>query len=160
VVLRTGTVLGPGMPELTAASIFIRNALSGKPLTPYKHSMYRPMLFVDVEDVCKAYEVVVDKILEGGLRGANNVFNIVYPEPVTVRELAEYIKKIVYEETGGKINPPIEVVDKGLPSAFTPVDKHGFQVKIDCVRDALDLKYLKNPIESLRTLIKGYLRNQ
>jgi UDP-glucose 4-epimerase len=148
------------MPELTAASIFIRNALSGKPLTPYKHSMYRPMLFVDVEDVCKAYEVVVDKILEGGLRGANNVFNIVYPEPVTVRELAEYIKQIVYEETGGKINPPIEVVDKGLPSAFTPEDKHGFQVKIDRVRDALDLKYLKNPIESLRTLIKEYLRNQ
>jgi nucleoside-diphosphate-sugar epimerase len=92
VVLRTGTVLGPGMPELTAASIFIRNALSGKPLTPYKHSMYRPMLFVDVDDVCKAYEVVVGKVLEGGLRGVNNVFNIVYPEPVTVIELAEYVR--------------------------------------------------------------------
>jgi UDP-glucose 4-epimerase len=160
VVLRTGTVLGPGMPELTAASIFIRNALSGKPLTPYKHSMYRPMLFVDVGDVCKAYEVVVDRVSEGGLRGVNNVFNIVYPEPVTVIELAEYVKQIVYEETGGRINPSIEVVDKGLPSAFSPEDKNRFQVKIDRVRDALDLKYLKNPIESLRALIKGYLRNQ
>jgi nucleoside-diphosphate-sugar epimerase len=160
VVLRTGTVLGPGMPELTAASIFIRNALSGKPLTPYKHSMYRPMLCVDVEDVCKAYEVVVGKVSEGGLRGVNNVFNIVYPEPVTVIELAEYVKQIVYEETSGKINPSIEVVDKGLPSAFIPDDKNRFQVKIDRVRDALDLKYLKNPIESLRALIKGYLRNQ
>jgi UDP-glucose 4-epimerase len=159
-VLRTGTVLGPGMPELTAASIFIRNALSGKPLTPYKHSMYRPMLFVDVEDVCKAYEVVVGRVLEGGLRDVNNVFNVVYPEPVTVIELAEYVKQIVYEETGGKINPSIEVVDKGLPSAFTPQDKHRFQVKIDRVRDVLGLNHLKNPIESLRTLIKEYLRNQ
>jgi UDP-glucose 4-epimerase len=148
------------MPELTAASIFIRNALSGKPLTPYKHSMYRPMLFVDIEDVCKAYEVVVGRVLEGSLRGVNNVFNVVYPEPVTVIELAEYIKQIVYEETGGRINPVIEIVDKGLPSAFTPEDKHRFQVKIDRVRDVLGLNRLKNPIESLKVLINERLRNQ
>jgi UDP-glucose 4-epimerase len=160
VVLRTGTVLGPGMPELTAASIFIRNALSGKPLTPYKHSMYRPMLFVDVEDVCKAYEVVVGKVLEGGLRGVNNVFNIVYPEPVTVIELAEYVKQIVYEETSGKINPSIEVVDKGLPAAFTPEDKHRFQVKIEKAKGVLGLVSLKSPLESLRTLIQQAVRLQ
>jgi UDP-glucose 4-epimerase len=160
VVLRTGTVLGPGMPELTAASIFIRNALSEKPLTPYKHSMYRPMLFVDVEDVCKAYEVVVGKVLEGGLRGVNNVFNIVYPEPVTVIELAEYVKQIVYEETSGKINPSIEVVDKGLPAAFTPEDKHRFQVKIEKAKGVLGLVSLKSPLESLRTLIQQAVRLQ
>jgi UDP-glucose 4-epimerase len=157
VVLRTGTVLGPGMPELTAASIFIRNALSGKPLTPYKHSMYRPMLFVDVEDVCKAYEVVVGKVLEGGLRGVNNVFNIVYPEPVTVIELAEYVKQIVYEETSGKINPSIEVVDKGLPSAFIPDDKHRFQVKIEKAKMVLGLNYLKSPFVSLRKLVRDII---
>jgi hypothetical protein len=32
------------MPEKTAANIFITNGLSGRPLTPYKHSLYRPML--------------------------------------------------------------------------------------------------------------------
>jgi nucleoside-diphosphate-sugar epimerase len=159
VVLRTGTVLGPGMPELTAASIFIRNALSGKPLTPYKHSMYRPMLFVDVEDVCKAYEVVVDRVLEGGLRGVNNVFNVVYPEPVTVIELAEYVRQVVYEETGGRINPPIEVVDKGLPSAFTPEDKHRFQVKIDRIRGLLSGHILKSPKDALRNLVRNMLRS-
>jgi UDP-glucose 4-epimerase len=156
VVLRTGTVLGPGMPELTAASIFIRNALSGKPLTPYKHSMYRPMLFVDVEDVCKAYEVVVGMVLEGGLRGVNNVFNVVYPEPVTVIELAEYVRQVVYEETGGRINPPIEVVDKGLPSAFIPEDKHRFQVKIDRIRELLSGYVLKHPKETLRKIVKSF----
>jgi hypothetical protein len=98
--------------------------------------------------------------LEGSLRGVNNVFNVVYPEPVTVIELAEYIKQIVYEETGGRINPVIEIVDKGLPSAFTPEDKHRFQVKIDRVRDVLGLNRLKNPIESLKVLINEHLRNQ
>jgi nucleoside-diphosphate-sugar epimerase len=120
--------------------------------------MHRPMLFVDIEDVCKAYEVVVGKVLDGGLKGVNNVFNIVYPEPVTIIELAEYIKQIVYEETGGRINPPIEIVDMGLPSAFTPEDKHRFQVKIDRVREVLGLNHLKNPIESLKVLINEHLR--
>jgi len=146
------------MPELTAASIFIRNALSGKPLTPYKHSMHRPMLFVDIEDVCKAYEVVVDSVLEDGLRGVNNVFNIVYPEPVTVIELAEYVKQIVYEETSGRINPSIEVVDKGLPAAFTPEDKRRFQVKIDRIRGLLNGHILKNPKDALRNLVQNMLR--
>jgi nucleoside-diphosphate-sugar epimerase len=146
------------MPELTAASIFIRNALSGKPLTPYKHSMYRPMLFIDIEDDCKAYEVVVGRVLEGSLRGVNNVFNIVYPEPVTVIELAEYIKQIVYvyEETGGRINPSIEIVDKGLPSAFIPEDKHRFQVKIDRIRELLSGYVLKHPKETLRKIVKSF----
>jgi nucleoside-diphosphate-sugar epimerase len=117
------------------------------------------MLFVDVEDVCKAYEVVVGKVLEGGLRGVNNVFNIVYPEPVTVIELAEYVKQIVYEETGGRINPSIEVVDKGLPSAFTPQDKHRFQVKIDRVRELLGSHQLRHPKESLRRLVRNMLVN-
>ncbi len=68
VVLRTGTVLGPGMPELTAASISIRNASLRQRPTPHRHSMHRPMLFVDVEDVCRAYEAV-GKILDGGFEG-------------------------------------------------------------------------------------------
>jgi hypothetical protein len=78
----------------------------------------------------------------------------VYPEPVTVIELAEYIKQIVYEETGGRINPAIEIVDRGLPSAFTPEDKHRFQVKIDKVKDILGLNCLKSPLAALRVLVR------
>ncbi len=145
------------MPELTAASIFIRNALAGQPLTPYRHSMYRPMLFVDVGDVCRAYEVIVGKILEGGLRGANNVFNIVYPEPLTVIELAEYVRQVVFEETGGRLNPPVEVVDKGLPPVFTPRDKHRFQVRVDRVSELLGNHQLTHPRDTLRRLVRERL---
>lgn len=53
-IIRMGTVLGVGMPERPATNIFITRGLRGEPITPYKHSMYRPMLYVDIEDVCKA----------------------------------------------------------------------------------------------------------
>jgi nucleoside-diphosphate-sugar epimerase len=100
----------------------------------------------------------VGKVLEGGLRGANKVFNIVYPEPITVIELAEHIKQIVYEETGGRINPVIEIVDKGLPSVFTPEDKHRFQVKIERILELLGNNVLKHPKETLREIVKFLYR--
>jgi UDP-glucose 4-epimerase len=67
-IIRMGTVLGDGMPEKTAANIFIERALRGETITPYKHSMYRPMLYVDIEDVCLAYERFAIKILKGDVR--------------------------------------------------------------------------------------------
>ena len=42
-IIRMGTVLGADMPKKTAANIFIENGLVGKPLTPYRHSLYRPV---------------------------------------------------------------------------------------------------------------------
>jgi len=64
-IIRLGTVLGGGMPEKIAANIFIEKGLKGEPLTPFKHSMYRPMLYVDIRDVVKAFEIYVEKILNG-----------------------------------------------------------------------------------------------
>lgn len=66
-IIRMGTVLGEGMPEKTATNIFITRGLRGGPITPYKHSMYRPMFYVDIEDICKAYKVFAKKILDGQL---------------------------------------------------------------------------------------------
>jgi hypothetical protein len=66
-------------------------------------------------------------------------------------------EQIVYEETSGKINPSIEVVDKGLPSAFAPEDKHRFQVKIEKAKEVLGLNYLKSPFVSLRELVKDII---
>jgi hypothetical protein len=47
-IIRMGPVLGEGMPEKTAANIFIENGVAGKPLTPFKNSMYRPMSYADI----------------------------------------------------------------------------------------------------------------
>lgn len=45
-----------------------------------------------------------------------HMVNVVYPEPVTIIELAEMVKATVTELTNGKVSPQIEVVDKGSPS--------------------------------------------
>ena len=92
IIIRSGTVLGEDMPEATAANIFINNAIKGNPITPYQHSMYRPMLYIDIEDLCKAYEKITQKILNGEINN-HEIYNIVYPTPITVIELAELIKK-------------------------------------------------------------------
>ncbi|MEM1509355.1 MAG: NAD(P)-dependent oxidoreductase [Thermofilaceae archaeon] len=82
-VIRLGTVLGKGMPKNTAANIFIEKGLRGEPITPFKHSMYRPMLYVDVRDVAEAFYRYTLKILSGnvgkGKSSLSHVINLFYP---------------------------------------------------------------------------------
>ena len=155
-VIRMGTVLGSGMPEETAASIFIRNGLEGKPLTPFRHSMYRPMLYVDAGDVCRAFEVYVRKILYGeiGKMGVSNVVNFYWPEPITILELAGMIRDSIIKCSGGRIRPEVEVVDRGEPILFTPEDKGLIKVDISRVRDFLGLDGLTDPRESIYRLVR------
>ena len=72
-IIRMGTVLGEEMPKKTAANIFIEKGLKSQPITPYKHSMYRPMLYVDIQDVCKAFKLFADKILNNEIEKENNL---------------------------------------------------------------------------------------
>ena len=51
-----------------SANIFIERGLRGESLTPFRHSMYRPMLYVDVRDVALAFRAYAEKVLDGGLR--------------------------------------------------------------------------------------------
>ena len=76
IIIRSGTVLGEDMPEATAANIFINNAIKGNPITPYQHSMYRPMLYIDIEDLCKAYEKITPKNLKRRNKQPRNIQHI------------------------------------------------------------------------------------
>ena len=154
-VVRMGTVLGEGMPEKTAANIFITRGLRGEPITPYRHSMHRPMLYVDVEDVARGYESLIEAILSD--RDTPPVVNLFYPEPVTILELAEMVRDIIAELTGGRVVPRIEVVDKGIPPLFTPEDKRRFRVNIERSLRALGMNKLTPPKESIRRIIKAKL---
>ncbi|WFO75981.1 NAD(P)-dependent oxidoreductase [Desulfurococcaceae archaeon MEX13E-LK6-19] len=159
-VIRLGTVLGERMPEKTAANIFINNGLKGKPLTPYKHSMYRPMLYIDINDVCRAFKIFIDKILNEEFKETSyHIINLVYPEPVTIIELAEIIKEVITEITNGKISPPIQIVDKGLPMMFSPEDKKKFQVDLSKLEKVLGIKSLISVKDSIRRIISSRLRN-
>lgn len=156
-IARLGTVLGEGMPEKTAANIFISNALKGKAITPYKHSMYRPMFYVDVNDVVKIVKAIIDKILLGELKGGrgslDNVVTIAYPEPITILDLANMIKELVEELTNGKIRPLIKIVDTGKKILYSPEDKYKVKLSLRRLNNILGSVNLTHPREALKRII-------
>jgi len=157
-IIRQGTVLGVGMPEKTAANIFIENGLKGKPITPFKHSMYRPMLYVDIDDICRAFNIFCIKILDGKMPTYNNsldsIFNLYYPEPMTILELAETVRDSIIKTTDGEIRPDVEIVDRGMPAAFDEKDKEQIQVDIHKALEFLRLDTLNSPKESIEHIIR------
>jgi nucleoside-diphosphate-sugar epimerase len=162
-VIRMGTVLGEGMPEKTAANIFVENGLKGKPLTPFKHSMFRSMLYVDINDICKAYETFARKILENDVKKEENslahIFNVYYPEPVTIIELAEIAKEAIVKYSKGKIKPEINVVDTSQPSMFNENDKNLIKVDASKAVNFLEIERLKSPKESMEDIIRSKISN-
>ena len=158
-IIRMGTVLGEGMPEKTAANIFIERGLKGEAITPYKHSMYRPMLYADIGDICQAFEAYANKILKNQIKKSGNslahIVNVCYPDPITILELAEIIKESVVECTGGKTRPKIEIVDEGIPPLFTKDDKSQIKANLKKAREFLGLETFKSPRESIREIVKA-----
>jgi nucleoside-diphosphate-sugar epimerase len=161
-VLRMGTVLGEGMPRDTAANIFIERGLRGEPITPFKHSMYRPMLYVDVGDICRAYEAYAFNILNGKLEKSGNsaghTVNVYYPQPITIFELAEITKRVITKCTNGQLTPKVEILDKGIAPLFEEDDIKRIKVDIDKARSLLGLEKLKSPMESLTEIVTSRLR--
>jgi len=137
----------------------VTKGLKGEPITPYKHSMHRPMLYVDIDDICKAYMVFALKIIEGDLikigNSLSHIVNVYYPMPITILELSQIIKDIIFEYTNGEINPQIRIVDKGEPLAFTEKDKDKIRVDITKANKLLGLEKLTNPMESIKKIIEA-----
>ena len=163
-IIRLGTVLGERMPTKTVASTFIENALGGKPITPYQHSMYRPMLYVDINDVTRAFDsfarLMLDEKLAKGGSSLHHVANVVYPEPITIRELAMVVRSEIISQTAGKVTPTIEIVDNKVPRLFGPRDKSKFEVDVTKAKSLLGLRELISPQESVRRIIAHRLGNR
>jgi nucleoside-diphosphate-sugar epimerase len=157
-IIRMGTVLGEYMPKETAANIFIEKGMKGEPITPFRHSMYRPMLYVDINDICKAYSVYAMKILSGECeKGGNSlahIVNVYYPRPITILRLAEIVKSTITECSDGKVMPRIEIIDRELPVLFTKKDVDKVKIDISKARNYLGLRKLRSPQESLRRIVR------
>lgn len=161
-IIRMGTVLGEDMPEKTAANIFIERGLRGESLTPYKHSMYRPMLYVDVSNICEAFKKFSLKILNDEVRKRGNsldhIVNVYYPKPITILELAEIIQKTIMKYTNNNIRPKIEIIDTGQKPLFDKDDKDKIKVDITRAISFLGLTKLKSPEESIERIVKNRIR--
>lgn len=161
-VIRIGTVLGKGMPANTAANLFIENALKRQPITPYEHSMHRPMLYVDIGDVCYTFESFIRRISTGDLsssRSIDHIFNVYYPEPVTILELASLIKQCVRSETSGRIDPEVKIVSSGQEIVFSEIDKSKMTVDLRKLRDLIGSWKLTSPRETIVRLVKERIRS-
>lgn len=160
-IIRMGTVLGEGMPEKTAANIFIENGLVEKPLTPFQHSMYRPMLYVDIADICAAYQKFAEKILGGLCKKDSNsmahIINVYYPVPITIFDLANITKEAIIKQSKGQLMPHVNIVNTGEPSAFNENDKGLIDVDIKKALDFLEIKGLISPKDSINSIIKARL---
>ena len=161
-VIRMGTVLGVGMPETTAANLFIKKGIYGEALTPYKHSMHRPMLYVDIGDICKGYSSYLSKILAGNAStddgSLGHVVNLFWPEPITILEVADQVRNEIRRQSNGRIRPKIEEVDQGLLDVFSEKDKTMFRVDSAKVASFLGIDRMVDPRDSLKALVSHYIR--
>lgn len=157
-VIRMGTVLGEEMPKGTAANIFIEKGMKGETITPFRHSMYRPMLYVDINDICRAYDVYASKILSGECEKSGNslahIVNVYYPRPITILRLAEIVKSAIIDCSHGKITPQIEIVDSNLPDLFTKKDADRIKIDVSKARNYLGLRKLVSPQDSLSRIVR------
>jgi UDP-glucose 4-epimerase len=155
--IRMGTVLGERMPEKTAANIFITNALRGEPITPFKHSLYRPMFYVDINDVCRAFHSYVAKILNDEINEVQNsidhTFNLAYPKSLTILELATIVKDAVEKISLGKITPKIEIIDTGAPLSTQHKGKEAILLDITKIQKLLGIQKITSPRESIERII-------
>lgn len=158
--LKIGTVLGEGMPKGTAANLFIEKAISGEKLTPYKHSMNRPMLYVSITDICRAITNFANLIIEQKKSSNNSidhVMNIAYPHPISVLDLANIISNSVNSFTNGKIKPEISIVDQGIDEIGDSTDKDNIELDVSKIQKILKLEKLTTPDEQINLLIKKKL---
>lgn len=161
-IIRMGTVLGDGMPEKTAANVFIERGLKGEAITPYKHSMHRPMLYANIGDICRAFAAYAAKILSNEPKikdnSIANIVNVYYPEPITILELAGLVQESIMGCSGGKVKPEIEIVDNGLPPQFMEDDKNRIKVDVSKAKRFLGLTELVSPKESIKEIVNGRAR--
>jgi UDP-glucose 4-epimerase len=157
-IIRMGTVLGEDMPEKTAANIFIEKGLKGETITPYKHSMHRPMLYVDIDDACSAFERYAKKVLDGDIKKEGNslahIVNVYYPNPITILELAKIVQKAIIKNTKGALQPKIEIVDTGQSPLFSENEKNQVKVDVTKAMNFLGLNKLKSPKEAIDNIVR------
>jgi len=158
-IVRLGTVLGEDMPKHTAANIFIENAIQKKPLTPFKHTMYRPMLYVDILDVCRAFKLMSSRILESGTAKngrIETIVNVVWPKPITIIELSRIVASVVSRLSGGNIRPSVQIKDDRLPPIHSRADKSKLKVDISKAKE-LGLDRMHDPKETIARIVRQRL---
>jgi UDP-glucose 4-epimerase len=106
VALRLGTAYGPNMRPNSVFSLFINNALAGKPIT-IKGTGEQARQFTHTSDIARGFLLAGESEIHG------EAFNLVAPESISIRQLAEMVAariptRIEFEEARqGDIFPSV-----------------------------------------------------
>lgn len=158
--IRLGTVLGEGMPKATAANLFIEKAIKGEEITPFKHVMYRPMFYVSINDVCKTFESYINLILTNKKESdnsLNHIINLAYKQPITILDLATYVKDAVHTFSDGKISATINVIDKNIESLYDETSTSNLKIDNTKLLTFLQINSLDSPKDVISELVKQKL---
>jgi UDP-glucose 4-epimerase len=97
-ILRYGIPFGPRMRDELVIPRFVRSALDGRTLTIHGDGLqFRS--YVYVEDLAEAHLLAMSD------KGANQVFNLEGPEPITIQRMAEVIRDLVDRTLGIEFVP-------------------------------------------------------
>jgi len=136
-ILRYGIPYGPRARSGTVVPIFVRKALAGEPLTIFGDgSQYRN--FIYVEDLAEGNAKALAPIAE------NQIYNLEGPRPITVREVAETIRKIL----GGHVQIEFK--------ASRPGDYRGKVVSNEKARRDLDWQPTVEFEEGMKRYVEWY----
>ena len=160
---RLGTILDYNMRNDTAAGKFITKALAGDDVTPYKHSMNKPMFFVSMNDVCKSFKSFIDYILtkdKKNIGDVDHIFNLAYPTPVKIIDLANSIIDSVKKNSNGKILPKLSIVDLGIEGIDSQIQHQAramTQIDISKINEYLNISSLTKPEDVIDQIIRSRL---
>jgi len=115
------------------------------------------MLYVAVNDVCKVFQLYIERIIKGYSSTEpldTGIYNLFYPKPITILDLAQIIKEAITQQTQGKIIPTIEIVDKRLPILFSPNERETLNVDIRKTKNFFGIKKLKSPKETIYEIVR------
>ena len=157
---RLGTILDYNMRNDTAAGKFITKALAGDDVTPYKHSMNKPMFFVSMNDVCKSFKSFIDYILtkdKKNIGDVDHIFNLAYPTPVKIIDLANSIIDSVKKNSNGKILPKLSIVDLGIEETDSQIVEKSAQIDISKIKECLNISSLTKPEDVIDQIIRSRL---
>ena len=162
-IFRLGTILDYNMRDDTAAGKFIIKALAGDDVTPYKHSMNKPMFFVSMNDVCKSFKSFIDYILtkdKKNIPKVDHTFNLMYPTSMKIIDLANSIIDSVKKNSNGKILPKLSIVDLGIEGIDSQIQHQAramTQIDISKINEYLNISSLTKPEDVIDQIIRSRL---
>ena len=162
-IFRLGTILDYNMRDDTAAGKFIIKALAGDDVTPYKHSMNKPMFFISMNDVCKSFKSFIDYILtkdKKNIPNIDHIFNLMYPTSMKIIDLANSIINSVKKNSNGKILPKLSIVDLGIEETDSQIQHQArdmIQIDISKINEYLNISSLTKPEDVIDQIIRSRL---